>query len=238
MLVVDTFTEYYYPEIGQAAVRLLEAAGCRVDLAPTRCCGRPMISNGMLRQATRLAAANVARLRPWADDGVPLVGLEPSCAVTFKDEYPDLVPGEAADAVARRTVMLEEFLATLAAAGVRLPFGRQERQVLLHGHCHQKAIVGIGPSLEALRAVPGWIVEAVDAGCCGMAGSFGMEREHVDVSLAMGERVLFKAVRDFPSDGLIVAAGASCRQQIAHGTGRRAMHLAEALASALDALEG
>ena len=238
LLIVDTFTEYYYPEIGRAAVRLLEAAGCRVDLAPTRCCGRPMISNGMLRQAAALAQGNVARLRPWAEEGVPFVGLEPSCAVTFKDEYPDLVPGEAADAVAQGTLLLEEFLATLAAAGVRPPFVRQERQVLLHGHCHQKAIVGIGPSLAALRAVPGWTVEAVDAGCCGMAGSFGMEREHVDVSLAMGERVLFKALRDCPADGMIVAAGASCRQQIAHGTGRRALHLAEALASALDAPGG
>jgi FAD/FMN-containing dehydrogenase/Fe-S oxidoreductase len=238
LLLVDTFTEYYYPAIGRAAVRLLEAAGCRVDLARTRCCGRPMISTGLLRQATALAAENVARLRPAAEEGIPLVGLEPSCVVTFKDEYPDLVPGAAADAVARRTFMLEEFLAALDAAGIRPPFLRQERRVLLHGHCHQKAIIGIGPSLAALGAVPGWAVQAVDAGCCGMAGSFGLEREHYETSLAMGERVLFKAVRDFSSDGLIVAAGASCRQQIAHGTGRRAVHLAEALASALDAPEG
>lgn len=238
LLLVDTFTEYYYPAIGQAAVRLLEAAGCRVELARTRCCGRPMISNGMLRQAAALAAENVARLGSSAEEGIPLVGLEPSCVVTFKDEYPDLVPGTAAAAVARRTFMLEEFCAALEAAGVRVPFAHQERQVLLHGHCHQKAIVGIGPSLAALRAVPGWNVQAVDAGCCGMAGSFGLEREHYDISLAMGERVLFKAVRDFPSDGMIVAAGASCRQQIAHGTGRQAIHLAEALASALDAPRG
>ncbi len=238
LLLADTFTEYYYPAIGQAAVRLLEAAGCRVDIAPTVCCGRPMISNGMLRQAQALAAENVARLQPSAEEGVPLVGLEPSCAVTFKDEYPDLAPGGAADAVARRTFMLEEFLAMLRAEGIRLPFARQERRVLLHGHCHQKAIVGTGPALAALRAVPGWNVQFVDAGCCGMAGSFGLEREHYEVSLAMGERVLFKTVREFPADGVIVAAGASCRQQIAHGTGRRAIHLAEALADALDGAGG
>ncbi len=232
-LLVDTFTEFYYPEIGQAAVRLLETAGCTVEPAVTRCCGRPMISNGMLRQAAVLAAENVARLHPLAEQGIPLVGLEPSCTVTLKDEYPDLVPGAAAEAVARNAFMLEEFLALLASAGVHLRYGPQARPVLVHGHCHQKAMVGTGPSLAALRAVPGFTVSEIDSGCCGMAGSFGMEREHYEISLAMGERALFKAVRDAPHDALVVAAGASCRQQIAHGTGRRAAHLAEALAGAL-----
>jgi len=193
-----------------------------------------MISQGMLREAKTLAEENVGRLRAFAEGGVPIVGLEPSCAVTLKDEYPDLVPGPAAEAVARQTFLFEEFLAALAAAGVRVPYAREDRRVVLHGHCHQKALVGIGPSAAALRAVPGWQVEPLDSGCCGMAGSFGVEREHYDVSLAMGERVLFKAVRAAPADALIVAAGASCRQQIAHGTGRRAVHLAEALAGALD----
>jgi Fe-S oxidoreductase len=192
-----------------------------------------MISNGLLREARALAEDNVASMRPWAEQGVPLVGLEPSCAVTFKDEYPDLVRGAAADAVARNTYTLEEFLARLRAAGIQPPFVARERRVLLHGHCHQKAMVGTGPALEALRSVPGYDVQEVDSGCCGMAGSFGVEREHYAVSLAMGERVLFPAVRAFPADGLIVAAGASCRQQIAHGTGRHAVHLAEALAAAL-----
>jgi len=272
LLLVDTFTEFYYPAIGRAAVRLLEAAGCEVELAPTRCCGRPMISNGMLRQAKALAEQNVTRLRPFAEQGIPLVGLEPSCTVTFKDEYPDLCPGPAADVVAHRALMLEEFLAELSAAGIRLPYASsppaylpacrcppgaprqgmprgaspgdapagadtsrngEELRVLLHGHCHQKAMVGTGPSLAALHAVPGFTVQEVDSGCCGMAGSFGFEREHYEISLAMGERALFKAIRDLPPDALVVAAGASCRQQIAHGTGRRAVHLAEALASAL-----
>jgi Fe-S oxidoreductase len=235
---VDTFTEYYYPAIGQAAVRLLEAAGCEVLLGPTRCCGRPMISNGMLRQAKAMAEENVARLRPYAEQGVPLVGLEPSCTVTFKDEYPDLVPGAPAETVARHTYALEEFLLALHDAGVRLPFARQQRRILLHGHCHQKAMIGTRPALAALCWIPGSTVGEVDSGCCGMAGSFGVEAEHYEISLAMGERVLFKAIRDLPADAVIVAAGASCRQQIAHGTGRRAVHLAEALADALDAPQG
>ncbi len=238
LLLVDTFTEYYYPAIGRSAVRLLEAAGCEVALVSTRCCGRPMISNGMLRQAKALAAANVATLRPYAERGLPLVGLEPSCTITFKDEYPDLVPGEAAEIVARQTFMIEEFLTMLHEAGMRLPFARQNRRVLLHGHCHQKAMIGTSASVTALRRVPGFAVQEVDSGCCGMAGSFGMEAEHYAVSLAMGERVLFKAIRDLPPEALVVAGGASCRQQIVHGTGRRAVHLVEALASALDAPEG
>ena len=233
-LFVDTFTEYYYPAIGRAAVRLLEAAGCDVELAPARCCGRPMISNGMLRDAQTLARANTQRLDAFASEGLPLVGLEPSCTVTLTDEYPDLAPGAAADRVARQTFMIEEFLVHLHEGGIRLPFGRHERRVLLHGHCHQKAMVGTQPSLVALRWLPGAAVQEVDSGCCGMAGSFGYEAEHYDVSLAMGERVLFKAIRDLPPDALIVAAGASCRQQILHGTGRRALHLVEALAGALE----
>jgi FAD/FMN-containing dehydrogenase/Fe-S oxidoreductase len=237
LLLVDTFTEFYYPSIGQAAVDLLEAAGCDVVLAPTRCCGRPMISNGMLREARELARVNIERLHPLASEGVPIVGLEPSCTVTFKDEYPDLAPGTPAEAVARQTFMIEEFLLLLHEHGAELPLARRECRVLLHGHCHQKAMVGTAPSLAALRWIPGTVVEEVDSGCCGMAGSFGFEAEHYKTSMAMGERALFPAVRDFPADGIIVAAGTSCRQQILHGTGRRAMHLVEALAAALDAAD-
>ena len=232
-LFVDTFTEYYYPSIGRAAVRVLESAGCRVELVPLSCCGRPMISNGMLRQAQGLAARTIERLRPFAEAGVPIVGLEPSCFVTFKYEYPDLLRGGAVDAVARAPYAFEEYLGALDAAGIRPPYTPADRRVLMHGHCHQKAIIRTGPALAALRAVPGAAVEEIDSGCCGMAGSFGVEREHYDVSIAMGERVLFKTVRAAPAETLLVASGTSCRQQIAHGTGRRALHLAEALALAL-----
>ena len=131
--------------------------------------------------------------------------------------------------------MIEEFLVHLHERGVRLPFAHRARTVLLHGHCHQKALVGTQPSLAALRWLPGAAVREVDSGCCGMAGSFGFEAEHYAVSLAMGERVLFKAIRDLPPDAVVVAAGASCRQQILHGTGRRALHLVEALAETLEA---
>ncbi|HEV2439649.1 MAG TPA: FAD-linked oxidase C-terminal domain-containing protein [bacterium] len=232
-LFVDTFTEYYYPSIGRAAVRVLEAAGCRVELVPLSCCGRPMISNGMLRQARSLAARTIERLRPFAAAGVPIVGLEPSCTVTFKDEYADLLPDGSAETVARATYAFEEYLAILDAAGIRPRYARADRRVLMHGHCHQKAMIRTGPALAALRAVPGAAVEEIDSGCCGMAGSFGVEREHYDVSIAMGERVLFQAVRAAPAETLLVASGTSCRQQIAHGTGRRALHLAEALELAL-----
>jgi FAD/FMN-containing dehydrogenase/Fe-S oxidoreductase len=232
-LFVDTFTEYYSPWIGEAAVRVLEAAGCRVEPVPLSCCGRPMISNGMLRQAQTLAARTLDRLRPYVDAGVPIVGLEPSCIVTFKDEYPDLLPGAAADSLARAALAFEEYLGALDGAGIRPPYARRDVRVLMHGHCHQKAMIRTGPALAALRAVPGSTVEEIDSGCCGMAGSFGVEREHYDISIAMGERVLFKAVRAAPDDTVVVASGTSCRQQIAHGTGRRALHLAEALASAL-----
>jgi FAD/FMN-containing dehydrogenase/Fe-S oxidoreductase len=237
-LIVDSFTEFYYPSAGRAAVRLLEAAGCRVELAPAACCGRPMISNGLLREAQALARRNVARLQRLADAGVPVVGLEPSCTVTFKDEYPDLVPGAAADAVARNTFAIEEFLLMLHDRGVHLPLKPRPQTVVLHGHCHQKAMIGTQASLAALRWLPGATVREIDSGCCGMAGSFGYEAEHHEVSLAMGERVLFKAVRELPTDALVVAAGASCRQQILHGTGRRAVHLTEALHGALDAPGG
>jgi Fe-S oxidoreductase len=237
-LFVDTFTEFYYPWIGQAAVRVLESAGCRIELVPLSCCGRPMISNGMLRQAQALGARTLDRLRPFADAGVPIVGLEPSCIVTFRDEYPDLLPGAAAEAVGRATLAFEEYLGLLDAAAIRPPYVRRDARVLMHGHCHQKAMIRTGPALAALQAVPGSAVEEIDSGCCGMAGSFGVEREHYDISMAMGERVLFQAVRAAPAGALVVASGTSCRQQIAHGTGRRALHLAEALAQALPAAAG
>lgn len=235
-LLVDTFTEFYSPEIGQAAVRVLEALGCEVTVVRPRCCGRPLISQGLLREAQALAQDTLDRLAPLVEQGIPLVGLEPSCTVTLTDEYPDLVPGEAAGRLARITYTVDEYLALVQDRGGRFPVDPQPpRQVVVHGHCHQKALVGMRPTLSVLRSVPGYAVREVDSGCCGMAGSFGMEREHYEISLAMGERVLFPAVRALPPDALVVANGASCRQQIAHGTGRRALHMVEVLARSLSA---
>jgi len=230
----DTYMTYNYPEIGKAAVKVLEAAGFEVLLPEHRCCGRPMISKGLIATAREHAAYNVEALSAYAAQGIPIVGCEPSCILTFRDEYPDLLDDPRAGELAKSTFMIEEFLVGLQERGeLALPFAAAARSILLHGHCHQKALIGSSPSLRVLRLLPGARVEEVDSGCCGMAGSFGYEAEHYALSLAIGERRLFPAVRARGADTEIVAAGVSCRQQIAHGTGRRARHLVEVLADAL-----
>jgi Fe-S oxidoreductase len=232
VLFHDTFTTYHAPEVGQAAVALLEAAGYRVVLVDRRCCGRPLISKGLLDEARAHAAWNVARLHPWAARGVAVVGLEPSCLLTFRDEVVDLLRSEEARTVARQAMLLEEFLLRERDRGLALAFSARARGALLHGHCHQKALVGTGPTVAALRWA-GWEVTEVDAGCCGMAGAFGFEREHYELSVRIGERRLGPAVRATPAEHDIVASGISCRQQIEHLTGRRARHPAELLWRAL-----
>ncbi len=230
----DCYLTYNYPEIGKAAVKVLEAAGFEVILPEKKCCGRPMISKGLLREARAHAATNVDRLSEYARQGIPIVGCEPSCILTFRDEYLDLVDDPRTGELAKQTFMIEEFLAGLHERGaLRLQFRNGARSLLLHGHCHQKALIGSGPSLTVLRLLPGAIVEEVDSGCCGMAGSFGYEKEHYDLSIAVGNRRLFPAVKAKGPEWEIVAAGVSCRQQIPHGTGRRARHLVEVLADAL-----
>jgi Fe-S oxidoreductase len=230
----DCYMTYNYPEIGKAAVRVLEAAGFEVILPEKQCCGRPMISKGLIQEAKRNAVDNVERLSEYAGKGIPIVGCEPSCIVTFRDEYPDLLDDPRAEALAKDTFMIEEFLVGLHEHGtLNLPFTNGTRSLLLHGHCHQKALIGSGPSLQVLRLLPGAKVEEVDSGCCGMAGSFGYEKEHYELSLAVGNRRLFPAVKAKSPEWEIVAAGVSCRQQIPHGTGRRARHLVEILADAL-----
>ena len=234
VLFHDTYTTYNYPELGQAAVKVLEAAGCEVTLADQKCCGRPMISKGLLRQARENAAYNVDRLSRYAERGIPIIGLEPSCVLTFRDEYPDLIDDPRAERLAKGTFLIEEFLLGLHEQGrLNLPLRSGAASILLHGHCHQKALVGSSPSLRVLRLLPQARVEEVDSGCCGMAGSFGYEKEHYEMSVAIGNRRLFPAITAKGPEWEIVAAGVSCRQQIAHGTGRRAKHLVEVLAEAL-----
>ena len=232
----DTFTNFNYPEIGKAAVRVLEAAGFEVGLAETGCCGRPMISHGLLREGQKLAQENIARLAPAIEAGLPIIGVEPSCLLTFRDEYPDLVAGDAAKRLAENSYMLEEFLQSLRDKDeLDLKFkSRDQGKALFHGHCHQKALVGTGPSLGILDMIPDLEVTQIPSGCCGMAGSFGYEKEHFDVSLAIGETKLFPALREGDEDAAIIANGVSCRQQIATGVGKKAVHIAEALADALD----
>jgi FAD/FMN-containing dehydrogenase/Fe-S oxidoreductase len=249
VLFHDTFNTYQTPEVAIAATRLLERSGYRVRLADRVCCGRPMISKGMLDRARAQAEENVRRLTPAARGGLPIVGLEPSCLLTLRDEYPELVRTEDARRVAGQSLLLEEFLHRELLAGRRPPFagprppggalpgpaggaagaaGAPERTVLLHGHCHQKALAGTAPTVAVLRAA-GYAVAEVDAGCCGMAGSFGFEREHYDLSLRLVERRLAPAVRAAAAATAVCAPGVSCRQQVEHATGRRARHPAELL---------
>jgi len=232
VLFHDTFTTYNVPEIGRAAVEVLEAAGYRVVLADRKCCGRPLISKGMLDVAREHAAWNVARLHPHVVRGAAVVGLEPSCLLTLRDETVDLLRTDEARAVARSSFLLEEFLLRERERGLELRFAAHGRKALLHGHCHQKALVGTGPTVAALRWA-GYEVSEVDSGCCGMAGAFGFEREHYDISVRLGNRRLAPAVKAAPADTEIVAPGMSCRQQIDHLAGRRARHPAEVLREAL-----
>ncbi len=236
VLFNDTFNTYNSPEVAIAATQVLEAAGFEVIRSGHRCCGRPMISKGLVDEARNAAADTVARLLPHAKEGLPIIGLEPSCLLSLKDEYLHLLPeSEDAKLVASHAVMFEEFIAELAESKqLNLSFNSRQKKLLLHGHCHQKALVGTDPSKTMLNLPDGYAVEEVDSGCCGMAGSFGYEQEHFDISLKMAERRLLPAVRKEPEDTILVAAGFSCRHQIKDGTGRKALHPAEVLRDALD----
>jgi Fe-S oxidoreductase len=233
-LFADTFVTYNTPEVGRAAVELLEAAGYAVQLPDKKCCGRPMISKGMLAEAKALAEWNVARLAPLVARGIPIVGLEPSCLLTLRDEWVDLVRSDEARQVAQSSFLLEEFLLRERSRGLSMPWknGTPLRRALLHGHCHQKAMVGTAPTVAALRWA-GFEVSEVDSGCCGMAGSFGFEKEHYDISVSLGNRRLAPAVKALAADTEVVAPGISCRQQIQHLAGRRAKHPAEVLRESL-----
>ena len=235
VLFNDTFTTYNEPHIAIAATELLEAAGFRVIPSGHLDEGRPAISKGLVPQARAAAQATVARLAPYAAQGLPIIGLEPSSLLTLRDEYLYLLPNDPAGAqVAAQAVTFEEFIAQQAAAGtLPLTFSSAPCHILLHGHCHQKALVGTGPGRQALSLPPNYNVTEVDSGCCGMAGSFGYEAEHDEISRQMAEQRLLPAVRQADPATVIVAAGVSCRQQIRHGTGRVAHHPAEVLRNAL-----
>ena len=234
VLFNDTFMSYNYPQVGKAAVELLEAAGFRVELANARCCGRPMISNGLLDEAASNARYNVDLLHGYADRDIPIIGCEPSCLLTFRDEYPELLKDEKSRRVADHAYLIEEFLMMLHEKGeLQLEFQDVTKKVLFHGHCHQKALAGTASSLAALRLPPGYQVEQVNAGCCGMAGAFGFEREHYEISMQIGGQALFPAVSAKDAEWEIAVTGVSCRQQIEDGTGRSAKHLVEILREAL-----
>jgi FAD/FMN-containing dehydrogenase/Fe-S oxidoreductase len=229
VLFVDTFNRYFEPENARAAMAVLRAAGYEVHSPAALCCGRTFLSAGMVDEAKREAGRLLRALRPYAERGVPIVGLEPSCLFSLRDELGVLLPGT--ETVAKNAFLFEEFLAQRPG---KLAFPEMKRKVLLHGHCHQKAF-GVMPAVEkVLGMVPGLSVETVQTSCCGMAGSFGYEAEHYEVSMRMGELSLLPAVRK-AGDALVVADGTSCREQIAHGAGRDAWHVARVLEAALSA---
>jgi Fe-S oxidoreductase len=234
-LLIDPFTNYNHPEVGIAAVLFLERVGVRVVAAPAIDDGRAFISKGLIAPARRAAERAVATLMPLVERGLTVVGLEPSSLLTLRDEYFQLMPGDPrVNALAKSAMTFEEYIDGLAGrCDLRSFFDDSPRRVLLHGHCHQKALVGTGPARRALALPPGYMVEEVDSGCCGMAGSFGYEVEHYAVSMQMAERRLLPAVRAAAPETIIAAAGVSCRQQIAHGSGRAALHPAQVLYQAL-----
>jgi FAD/FMN-containing dehydrogenase/Fe-S oxidoreductase len=231
VLFHDTFINFNYPDVGIATTMLLEAAGYHVEIAERQCCGRPMISKGLPEEARENARFNVGKLEPYVEAGFSIVGCEPSCILTFRDEYPDLLKGHAVEAVAKATFLLEEFIVKEKEAGRwKLEFTRKGAKAMIHGHCHEKALIGSRYLKETMALA--YAVEEIDSGCCGMAGSFGFEKEHYDVSMAIGKRRLFPAVEKNP-EVIIVAPGVSCRQQVEHATGRKVLHPAEALLQAI-----
>jgi FAD/FMN-containing dehydrogenase/Fe-S oxidoreductase len=241
VLFADTFNRYFEPENLRAAVAVLAAGGYRVEVATPAdgtarplCCGRTFLAVGRVDEARREAERTLAALAPLAARGVPIVGLEPSCLFSFRDEIPAIIRDSRSADVARRAVLFEEFLAAEARAGrLTLPLAPLRARALLHGHCHQKSFDAMGAVETALRLVPELTVETIESSCCGMAGSFGYNAETIDVSLAMGELSLLPAVRNAPDDAVIVADGTSCRHQIKDGTGRTALHVAQVLAGRL-----
>jgi FAD/FMN-containing dehydrogenase/Fe-S oxidoreductase len=233
----DCYLTYNRPELGRAAVKILAAMGYQVFCQDGRgCCGRPMISKGLLAEAEKLARHNVTLLVDHARRGTPIIGVEPSCIACFRDEYPDLVQSDDARLVAKSSFFFEEFVTrpeNLEPLHKAFSNDHPVRKILVHSHCYQKSM-GTAPNvLTMLGLIPNAVVVEIPSGCCGMAGAFGYEKEHYEVSMAIGEQILFPAVRAAEENAIIVAAGTSCREQIKDGTGRRTLHPIEVLAEAL-----
>ncbi len=245
VLLADTFNRYFEPENLRAAMAVLQAGGYRVqsikaaDGKRPLCCGRTFLSAGLVSEARVEAERVIDTLLPFARRGVPVVGLEPSCLLTLRDEYTALFPDdperrEQVDIIAAQALLLEEFLSKEAEAGkLKLELQPIAQKVLLHGHCHQKAHGALTATQQALKLVPNLEVATIDSSCCGMAGAFGYGADTYDISVKMGEASLLPTVRAADNDTMIVADGTSCRHQIADGTPRQAQHVAQVLLSAL-----
>jgi Fe-S oxidoreductase len=240
VLFVDSFNRWFEPDNARAALRVLQAAGYRVRIARSAdggrplCCGRTFLAAGQVHEARAEARRMLEALKPWVERGVAIVGLEPSCLLSLRDEFKAMLAGPDTGKLAAQALLFEEFLAREADAGrLDLKLKPLAREALLHGHCHQKAFGAMGAVERALRLVPELKVSVVESSCCGMAGAFGMEAEHYDVSIRMAEASLLPAVRRASAETLVVADGTSCRQQIADGSRREALHVARVLAQAL-----
>jgi FAD/FMN-containing dehydrogenase/Fe-S oxidoreductase len=243
VLFVDTFNGYFESENAHAALQVLQAAGYTVHVASKKtddgkhlCCGRTFLSAGMVEQAKAKAKEVVESLLPFAERGIAIVGLEPSCLLTLRDEHLVMGLGEGAQTIAKQALLFEEFLAREAKSGqlesLKARLKPVTQPVLLHGHCHQKAFAAVTPIMEVLQLIPGARPELIESSCCGMAGSFGYEAKHYDVSMQMAEAALLPAVRA-KADAIVVADGTSCRHQIADGAQREAVHVAKLLAGQL-----
>jgi Fe-S oxidoreductase len=232
-LFVDTFNGNFESENAAAAARVLKRAGYTLYLirkaGGQHCCGRTFLAAGMVDRAREKLAALIDDVLPLAEAGIAIVGLEPSCLLTLRDEALVMGLGDKARVVANQALLFEEFIAREARAGrFQLPFRPAAKPVLLHGHCHQKAFGAVPAILDVLRLIPGAEPQLIETSCCGMAGSFGYNAEHYDVSLRMAELSLLPALRARP-DAIIVADGTSCRHQIADGADRQAIHVASLL---------
>jgi FAD/FMN-containing dehydrogenase/Fe-S oxidoreductase len=237
-LFCDEFTDYNDTDVGIKAIELLNRLGFEVAIPVHVDSGRAQLSKGFVRDAQKLAIRNVELLSPAISADAPLIGLEPSALLGFRDEFPDLMPARlipVAQSLARHVLLFEEFIAREADRGriSSASFTHEPRQIKLHGHCHQKALSSLTPAVKALELPQNYKVSLIPSGCCGMAGSFGYEKEHFALSQQIGELVLFPAVRATPSEVQIAAPGTSCRHQIKDATGRRAQHPAEILRDAL-----
>jgi Fe-S oxidoreductase len=233
VLFVDTFNGIFESENAIAATRVLRAAGYTLHTleksAGHHCCGRTYLASGRVEEARQRVGALIDALLPFADAGIAIVGLEPSCLLTLRDEALALGLGAKAITVSRHALLFEEFIAREAKAGrFDVAFTPVAAPMLVHGHCHQKAFAAVAPILDVLRLIPGAKPALIETSCCGMAGSFGYEASHHEVSMAMAEASLLPAIRGAP-DAIVVADGTSCRQQIAHGTRREALHVARVL---------
>jgi Fe-S oxidoreductase len=236
ILFPDTTTNFNHPELGIAAVEVIEKLGYQVILPEMKCCGRPMLSNGMIDAAKENISFNIDQIYPYIESGAKLVGIEPSCVLGFLGDFGDLMDDpRKTDVIAENTMLVEEFFLHALENDSAITFQNapKNQTAVLHGHCHQKALVGTSAAMQVLGHIPGLNASEVESGCCGMAGSFGYLKDHYEISMQIGEETLFPKLRNEDEDTLVITEGVSCREQIEQGTGRKSKHLVQVLAEYL-----